>query len=114
MLELFLHRLLAGPAKEFADAPELVRELALSHSPHADPLYCDWLIRQSVTALCEAYRKREEALLSVGSGREDGEFSGRGQYRRFHWNSGKADTRGSEGEGRSSWCESRKFRIEED
>jgi neutral ceramidase len=57
--------------EEFADAPELVRELALNHSTHADPLYCDWLTRQGVTALCEAYRKREEALLSVGSGHED-------------------------------------------
>ena len=57
--------------EEFADAPELVRELALSHSTHADPLYCDWLIRQAVTAICEAHRKREAALISAGSGHED-------------------------------------------
>jgi hypothetical protein len=65
-----------GPAsgrlpEEFADAPEPMKDLALNHSICADPLYSEWVIRQSVTALCEAHRKREEAVLSAGSGHED-------------------------------------------
>src|SRR2546427_8226803 len=46
-------------------------DLALNHSICADPLYSEWVVRQSVTALCEAHRKREEAVLSAGSGHED-------------------------------------------
>jgi hypothetical protein len=57
--------------EELADAPDDVKELAFEHSVAIDPLYCDWVIRQTVSAVCEAHRKRESALLSVGSGREE-------------------------------------------
>jgi neutral ceramidase len=65
-----------GPAcgllpDEWADAPEPVKELLLNHSVRADPLYCEWVVQQSVTALCEAHRKQEEAILSAGNGHED-------------------------------------------
>jgi neutral ceramidase len=53
------------------DAPPLVRELLERHSIAADPLYAGWVERGIVTAVCEAHRRREEALLSVGSGHED-------------------------------------------
>src|SRR5207249_30336 len=45
--------------------------LLRDHSTVADPLYCEWLIRQTVAALCEAHRKREAAVLSAGSGSEE-------------------------------------------
>jgi neutral ceramidase len=57
--------------EELADASEPVKELLLEHSIAVDPLYGDWVIRQTVTAVCEAHRTREEVLLSVGSGHED-------------------------------------------
>jgi hypothetical protein len=57
--------------EELADVPQPVKELLQQHSVAADPLYCDWLIRQAITAVAEAHRKREECLLSVGSGHED-------------------------------------------
>lgn len=57
--------------EEYADAPPLVKELMESHSVALDVRYAEWVIRQTVTAVCEAHRKREEAMLSVGSGHED-------------------------------------------
>jgi hypothetical protein len=57
--------------EEYADAPAPVRDLIEHYSIALDPHYADWVIRQTVTAVCEAHRKREEALLSVGSGHED-------------------------------------------
>lgn len=57
--------------EEFEDAPQLVKNLLLNHSPIANPLYCDWVIQQTVTAIGEASLKREEATLSVGKGLED-------------------------------------------
>ncbi|MCC6443772.1 MAG: hypothetical protein IT210_10005 [Armatimonadetes bacterium] len=87
-----------GPAThllpcEFADAPPLVQEVLRNHSIHADPLYCEWLIAQAVTALCEAHRRREEAALSVGSGKEEGvSFN-----RRFRMKNGRAYTHPGKG-----------------
>jgi hypothetical protein len=65
-----------GPAchllpDEFADAPEMVRDLLGNHAVHADPRYADELVRQCVAAVGEAYNKRRLARLSVGSGREE-------------------------------------------
>jgi neutral ceramidase len=57
--------------EEYADAPPLVKDLIENHSIALDPGYAEWVIRQTVTAVCEAHRKREEALLSAGSGHED-------------------------------------------
>jgi len=56
--------------EEVADAPDLVKALIQQHSTVADPLYCEWVIRRTVSAICEAYRTREEATLSIGSGQE--------------------------------------------
>jgi hypothetical protein len=65
-----------GPAfgrfpEELAGAPDEVKQLVFEHSVAVDPRYCDWMIRQTVTAVCEAHRKRESVLLSIGSGREE-------------------------------------------
>jgi len=65
-----------GPAAgistgETSGAPPRVRELLEQHSIAADPLYAGWVERGIVTAVCEAHRRREEALLSAGSGHED-------------------------------------------
>jgi len=57
--------------QDFDDAPELVRELALNYAPIGDPLYHDHVVGQAVTAICEAWRRRQEAVLSVGVGVED-------------------------------------------
>jgi len=57
--------------EDVADAPELIRRLALEESPACDPLYLEIVTRQAVTAICEAHRKREEALLAVGKGFEE-------------------------------------------
>jgi neutral ceramidase len=57
--------------EEYEDAPDRVKELIRDHSIALDPLYADWVIRQTVTAICEAHRIREEATLSVGSGHEE-------------------------------------------
>jgi len=57
--------------EDVADAPELVRELALNHSTVIDPLYHGWAVRQIATAVIEADRRKEDAEFSIGSGRED-------------------------------------------
>ena len=57
--------------ERFRDAPPLVKDLAINHSTVADPLYCKLVIRQVVSAICEAEQNKRDALLSVGSGYED-------------------------------------------
>jgi hypothetical protein len=57
--------------EEYAGAPALVKRLIEEHSIALDPVYAGWVIGQTVTAVCEAHRKRQEAVLSVGSGYED-------------------------------------------
>lgn len=52
-------------------APELVRRLAEEYSTCPDPDYVAWATRQAVTAVCEAFRRRQEARISIGSGREE-------------------------------------------
>lgn len=59
-----------GPA-DLEDAPELIRELVLNQSIAADPVYVEWVIGRIYTAVCEADRTKQDALLSVGSGHED-------------------------------------------
>ncbi len=56
---------------EVADAPALVQDLVLKHSTVADPLYHTWVVRQIVTAVCEADRRQTPALIAVGRGHED-------------------------------------------
>ncbi|HEY8744843.1 MAG TPA: hypothetical protein VIU62_17275 [Chloroflexota bacterium] len=56
---------------EFAGSPDLVQRLARDYSTIPDPLYVDWAARQVVSAVAEAHRKRQEARLSVGVGREE-------------------------------------------
>ena len=57
--------------EEVADAPALLKDLVLKHSTVADPIYCDWVVQQICTAVCEADRRKEGASLCVGSGFED-------------------------------------------
>ena len=56
--------------REAASAPPDIRTLMVDHSPVADELYYDWVIAQIATAVCEADRRKEDALLSVGSGHD--------------------------------------------
>ncbi len=65
-----------GPAmgrlpEELAGVPEPVKALMLDHSIAADPLYCEWVVRQTISAVGEAHRRRTAATLLVGSGHED-------------------------------------------
>ncbi len=63
---------LAGPWLDvYDDAPELVRTLVRDHTIVPDPQYYAWVVQQIVSAVCEAHRRREEVLLSVGAGIED-------------------------------------------
>lgn len=57
--------------EQFKDAPALVKDLALNHSIVTDPLYYKRVVKQIISAVCEADRKKREVLLSVGSGHED-------------------------------------------
>ncbi|MCK9265522.1 hypothetical protein M0P98_01345 [bacterium] len=56
---------------EYADVPEPIKTLISKHSTVTDSLYYEYLIGQTVTAICEAYTRRQEAVLSCGSGYED-------------------------------------------
>lgn len=56
--------------REFADAPDDVRTLITHYTTHADPTYLDHAVQQTITAICEAWRNRVPAHLSVGSGHE--------------------------------------------
>ncbi|OGV82678.1 MAG: hypothetical protein A3K19_32495 [Lentisphaerae bacterium RIFOXYB12_FULL_65_16] len=73
---------------EFEGASALVKELALNHSTVVDLLYQDWVVRQIATAVYEADRRREKALLSVGKGQE----GAAGFNRRFRMKSGRSVT----------------------
>ena len=57
--------------QDVEDAPALVRDLVLRHSTITDPLYYDWVVRRICTAVCEADRRKQEAVLAVASGVED-------------------------------------------
>lgn len=57
--------------ESYAHAPALIRRLALELSPEIDAFYVEWLARQTVTAVVEADRRKQEAVLSAGLGRED-------------------------------------------
>lgn len=57
-------------AADFADAPELVQTLFRDYSPNPSPLYQEWVSRQIISAVREAYTKRQGARLSVGRGSE--------------------------------------------
>ena len=82
-----------GPAafwlpQEFADAPPFLRDLMANDGIHADPLYCDHLIAQTISAVTEAHRKREPVKISVGSGKEENAAFNR----RFRMRDGKVYT----------------------
>jgi len=60
--------------KDYSGAPELIRKLISEYPGYigvADPLYCQHVAGQTVTAVCEAFRRREEVLISCGAGFED-------------------------------------------
>ena len=56
---------------DYADAPALVKNLIINHSTIANPAYYNKVVEQVVKAIFEANRRREEVLLSAGSGFED-------------------------------------------
>lgn len=78
---------------DLADAPERVRDLVFRHSTAADPLYHAWVVRQIVTAVCEADRRAGEVSVSVGRGQEDGAVSNR----RLRMRSGRSVTHPGKG-----------------
>jgi hypothetical protein len=78
---------------EVADAPRLVRRLALEESVVVDPTYADWVARQTLTAVFEADRRRRPATLCVGRGHEDGVA----RNRRFLMKQGRAFTHPGKG-----------------
>ena len=56
---------------EYEDAPDLVKKLVSRYSTVPDPLYYKYFVGQAVTAVCEAYGRMEDVLISCGSGVED-------------------------------------------
>ncbi|MBI3919967.1 MAG: hypothetical protein HY318_01015 [Armatimonadetes bacterium] len=85
---------LFGPLPdEIRQMPQPVQDLLLYHSTIADPLYREWVVKQTVTAICEADRKKEEVTLSVGSGHEDQVAFNR----RFKMKNGRAVTHPGKG-----------------
>ncbi|HEV7213747.1 MAG TPA: hypothetical protein VGP33_01385 [Chloroflexota bacterium] len=77
----------------FAQASDLVQTLVHEFSPNPDSLYLDWAARQTISAVCEAHRQREEAQLSIGSGREHEA----GFNRRFRMTNGRVYTHPGKG-----------------
>jgi len=77
----------------FAGAAGLVKTLVRDHSTNPDPQYLDWVAGQIVSAVSEAHRRREEARLSIGSGREDQS----GYNRRFQMANGRVYTHPGKG-----------------
>lgn len=78
---------------EFSNAPDDVRALMTQHIIHADATYFEHVIRQTITAVCEAWRNRVPARLSAGSGREDSVAF----CRRFRMKNGRAFTHPGKG-----------------
>jgi neutral ceramidase len=56
---------------QFDDASELVRKLAYEQSSCADPRYLALVQDRIVSAVCDAFTRRQELALGVGFGRED-------------------------------------------
>jgi neutral ceramidase len=79
--------------RDFAEASELVQSLVREECPNTDPLYFDWVARQTISAVAEAHRKRQEALLAIGSGREEQA----GYSRRFRMANGRVYTHPGKG-----------------
>lgn len=57
-------------APDFADAPALIRELAIDESVASSALYREWVAAQIATAVERAHAGRRPARLSVGRGEE--------------------------------------------
>ncbi|HNS32726.1 MAG TPA: hypothetical protein PKN36_07110 [bacterium] len=64
----------AGPYISFfppvENAPGLVKELVRDSFPSANLLYQEWVNAKIVTAVCEADRRREKAVMCAGVGKE--------------------------------------------
>ena len=80
-------------ARDFADAPDLIRRLVGEYSTLVNELYAEWVFGQIVTAVCEADRRREDALLAVGSESE----GHAGVNRRFRMKNGRSYTHPGKG-----------------
>ena len=57
--------------EEYEDAPALIKTLIKEHSTIPDPLYCEHMKKQIVTAVCEADRRKVPAVFSSGRGFEN-------------------------------------------
>jgi hypothetical protein len=80
-------------AEAVAEAPPLIRTLALDHSVAADAGYCEWVKGRIVTAVCEADRIRQQVVLSAESGWEERvSFN-----RRLHMKNGRVYTHAGKG-----------------
>lgn len=87
-----------GPLWDFdpallADAEPLVKRLATEFSVEGDPLYIDWAVRQTISAVAEAHRRRQPAGLAAGCGVEDQVA----HNRRFHMANGRSATHPGKG-----------------
>jgi hypothetical protein len=78
---------------ELGEMPANIKPLFLDYSPMANQLYFDWVVSQIITAVDQADKRREQAVLSVGSGCED-----RSAYnRRFRMKNGRSYTHPGKG-----------------
>ncbi|PIX43891.1 MAG: hypothetical protein COZ56_06095 [Armatimonadetes bacterium CG_4_8_14_3_um_filter_58_9] len=56
---------------QYEDAPKLIQSLIADHSTIPDLLYHDWVIKQAASAIIEADRKKQDAVLCVDSGHQE-------------------------------------------
>lgn len=79
--------------EEYEDAPGLIKTLIKEHSTIPDPVYCEYVKKQIVTAVCEADRRRVPAVISAGKGFENSVVFNR----RFRMKSGRTYTHPGKG-----------------
>src|ERR1017187_35628 len=78
---------------QFDDAPELVQKLAYEQSSCADPRYLELVQDRIVSAVCDAFARRQELALGVAFGREDAVAFNR----RFRMQNGRTFTHPGQG-----------------
>lgn len=76
-----------------AGADPLLVRLATEFSVEGDPLYIAWVVSQTISAVAEAWRRRQPARLAVGLGHED-EVA---HNRRFRMANGRSATHPGKG-----------------
>jgi neutral ceramidase len=71
------HTHAGGPIAECAfhdyeNAPDFIKKLWYEYSPISNETYRAWVNGQIITAVCEAYNRRQEAVISIGKGKAEG------------------------------------------